>query len=86
MGYEPKFRMFSKVRIVDRGRLEEFARTWKYHHPLTPEQMAFAGHEVYVGEVSAYHGGDLLYVLGGIPGFWHEQLLEPVPPKELVRP
>ena len=78
--------MFSKVRIVDRERLEQFARTWKNHHPLMPEQMAFAGREVDVGAVSAYHGGDLLYVFGGIPGFWHEELLEPIPPKQIIRP
>src|SRR4030095_9833128 len=57
MGYEPKFAVFTRVRIVDRGRLEEFARTWKYHHPLAPEQMAFAGSEVIVGKVGMYHGG-----------------------------
>jgi hypothetical protein len=77
--------MFSKVRIVGRERLEEFARTWKNHHPLTPEQMTFAGREVYVGEISVYHGGDLLYVFGGVPGFWHEQFLEPIPRRELIR-
>jgi len=48
--------------------------------------MAFAGREGFVGEISAYHGGDLLYVLGGIPGFWHEELLEPVPAKAIIRP
>lgn len=67
------------MRIVDRGRLEEFARTWKYHHPLAPEQMAFAGSEVVVGKVGMYHGGDQLYEFPGIPGYWHEELLEAVP-------
>ena len=86
MGYEPKFPTFSKVRIVDRERLEEFARTWKNHHPLFPEQWEFAGGEVYVGEISVYHGADLLYVFEGIPGYWHEKLLELIPPKEIVPP
>ena len=86
MGYEPKFPVFTRVRIVDRARLEQFARSWKYHHPLTPEQMAFAGAEATIGEIGTYHGGDLLYVFPGIPGYWHEELLELVPPKQLIVP
>jgi hypothetical protein len=48
--------------------------------------MAFADAEVTVGEIGAYHGGDVLYAFAGVPGYWHEELLELVPPKEIIRP
>ena len=77
-GYEERYRWATMVRIVPRDRLEEFARTWRFHHPLTPEQLGYGGRVAAVKSVSFYHGGDVLYELGNVPGFWHEQLLEPV--------
>lgn len=73
--YNPDFPKGSKVRITSRASLEEFARSWQYHHPLHPEQLEFDGVETIVEEVSFYHGGDELYRLTGVPGIWHEQCL-----------
>ena len=69
------FPIGSRVRIRSREQLEEFQRTWKYHHPLLDEQLAFAGRDATVRYVSSYHGGDLLHELDEIPGTWHEQCL-----------
>jgi hypothetical protein len=69
----------SSVRVAERKGLEDFARTWKLHNPLTPEQFAFAGRETTVKSVGYYHGGDVLYVLQDLPGVWHERCLESAP-------
>jgi hypothetical protein len=59
-------------------RLRAFARPdWKYHHPVSVEQLAFAGTQGCIRSVSFYHGGDVLYELVDGPGFWHEDCLEP---------
>ncbi len=73
--YKEAFPAGSSVRIVDRPMLEQFLQTWKFHNPLKPEQLAFAGKTEKVANVGFYHGGDALYVLDGIPGIWHEQCL-----------
>ncbi|MGC2661998.1 MAG: hypothetical protein WA324_28895 [Bryobacteraceae bacterium] len=56
--YKATFPVGSKVRIVPQPALDEFARTWKYHHKLQPEQMRYAGASAIVRDVSFYHGGD----------------------------
>jgi len=63
------------VRIADRAGLEHVMQTWKYHHKLQPEQLAYAGRTAVVRDYGFYHGGDELYWLEGIPGTWHEQCL-----------
>lgn len=69
----------TEVRVRPLNFLEEFKRTWTYHHPLANGQLKFAGHEMVVRDVSYYHGGDVLYVLDGADGFiWHEQCLAPI--------
>ena len=56
--------------------LDEFKqRSWRYHHPLTVEQLAFAARTAVVQKVGFYHGGDVLYELDGIHGMWHEECL-----------
>jgi hypothetical protein len=60
------------VQIVDHDHLEKFKRTWRYHHPLSEQQLAYAGHVAEVTSVDFYHGGDELYNLAGIPGTRHE--------------
>ena len=41
--YDPaKFKDGSTVQIGSRAQLEEFLRTWQYHHKLQPEQLAHA--------------------------------------------
>jgi hypothetical protein len=75
--YEEKFRKGTKVRIADRVFLEHFAATWKFHHKLQPEQIAYADGAAEVEKVGYYHGGDVLYWLLDIPGVWHETCLRP---------
>jgi len=70
----------SLVKIVKRETLEEFLRTWKYHHKLQPEQLEFADKIGKVELYGFYHGGDELYKVEGIPGIWHEQCLEAYTP------
>jgi hypothetical protein len=78
--YKENFPVGSSVRIADSQRLEEFRRTWKYHHKLDPEQLKHAGEIGEIEKVGFYHGGDVLYKLRGLPGIWHEQCLDPVTP------
>jgi len=66
----------SAVRVANESVLENFAKIWKLHHPLTPEQLAFAGRETIVTSVGFYHGGDVLYELRDLPGIWHERCVE----------
>jgi hypothetical protein len=75
--YEPKFPAGSTVRVAPRERLERFQRTWRYHHPISKEQISYAGTSTSVSEVYYYHGGDVLYRLGGVPGMWHEECVDP---------
>lgn len=73
--YNEQFPVGTRVQIAPQERLDEFKRSWRYHHPLTAEQLAFAGQPAVVRKVGFYHGGDVLYELEGIPGMWHEQCL-----------
>ncbi len=75
--YKATFPEGSKVRVVSIDALEAFARDWKYHHKIQPEQMGYAGVISTVKEVSFYHGGDQLYILENVPGIWNEPCLEP---------
>ena len=43
-------------------------------------QLQSAGKVATVVRASMYHGGDQLYELTGVPGIWHERLLEAVVP------
>ena len=74
---EGKFLKGTKVCIANRAFLEHFATTWKYHHKLQPEQLAYADTDTKVKEVAFYHGGDAIYTLEGTPGLWLEQCLRP---------
>ena len=73
--YNEQFPVGTRVQIAPRDVLEEFRRTWSYHHPLTVEQLACAGQQATVRDVGFYHGGDVLYTLDGVAGIWHEQCL-----------
>jgi hypothetical protein len=77
-GYEERYRWGTMIRIAPRELLEDFLRSWRLHHPLEPEQLAFGGCVAAVKAVSFFHGGDALYELANVPGLWHEQLLEPL--------
>ena len=73
--YEARFERGSQVRIGSAEELNQFRLNWKYHNPLTDDQMRYAGEFTVVRDVGFYHGGDPLYQLDGIPGVWHEQCL-----------
>jgi hypothetical protein len=73
--YNASFPVGTTVAVAPRADLEEFRRTWRYHHPLAQEQEAYAGHVARVESIGYYHGGDVLYRLKGLPGIWHEQCL-----------
>jgi len=73
--YRERFPVGARVRVAPQGRLEQFRRTWRFHNPLTSEQLAFADRESTVREVAFYHGGDALYTLEDVPGLWHEQCI-----------
>jgi hypothetical protein len=70
--YEARFRKGDRIRIQPRDALEQFMAEWKYHHPLAPEQLVFAGRTAIVKSIAYYHGGDVIYELENVPGMWHE--------------
>jgi len=74
--YAASFLVGTTVRVIDSERLREFKETWKYHHPLEQDQLAFAGRAAVVEWFAYYHGGEPLYKLVGLDGVWHEACLE----------
>lgn len=76
--YESRFEVGDEVRIGSAELLGRFAEEWRYHNPLTTEQLRFAGRTARVRDVGYYHGGDPLYVLDGVPGVWHDECLTKV--------
>jgi hypothetical protein len=75
--YNARWPAGSRVRIADSSVLEKFAREWRYHNTLQPQQLEHAGQDARVKSVGYYHGGDPLYVLEDLPGVvWHECCLE----------
>ena len=73
--YHEAFPAGTTVRIADRASLGTFMETWKYHHNLQPNQLAYADRTAKVKAVGAYHGGDMVYTLENIPGVWLEWCL-----------
>lgn len=43
--YNPEFPAGTLVRIADLRQLEDFRKNWRFHHPLTEEQLAYAAVE-----------------------------------------
>jgi hypothetical protein len=70
--FKEQFLVGSRVRVKPRRFLEEFKRDWKYHHPISDEQLDLAGVTDRVKGVAFYHGGDVLYTLSETSGTWHE--------------
>lgn len=77
------------VKVVSAPILEQFFKEWKYHHPLSDEQLKYADEKLFIDRVSYYHGGTPLYQLFRwnfdgtrvfIPGIWHEAVLNEAPP------
>jgi hypothetical protein len=77
-GQKALYSVGSKVAVVPYDQLEEFRRTWRYHHAVQDPQMPYAGSVARVAWVGFYHGGDVLYTLENVPGIWHECCLGPV--------
>ena len=75
--YQEEYPKGTEVRVADLPTLERFRSEWKYHHPLSIEQLEYATREAKVSTVGYYHGGDVLYTLEGVPGIWHEACLLP---------
>lgn len=40
--YKEAFPVGTEVRIAGQAFLDDFAVSWKYHHKLQPEQLAYA--------------------------------------------
>jgi hypothetical protein len=79
--YRELFPKGSRVRVVGVEKLQAFAQSWKYHNPVQPETLAFAGKIAKVKSVGYYHGGDVLYELSGFPGAWHKACVESINPR-----
>jgi len=75
--YREAFPVGTAVRVADRSSLEAFMSSWRYHHKLQPEQLAYADQLTTVEKIGFYHGGDSVCTLTGIPGVWLEQCLRP---------
>jgi hypothetical protein len=76
--YDADYPEGTLVKIVTLQDLESFRDSWRFHHPIQPEQLEYANRIVRVKSVGYYHGGDVLYQLEGIPGTWHERCLRAV--------
>jgi hypothetical protein len=76
--YDADYPEGTLVKIVTLQELESFRDSWRFHHPIQPEQLEYANRIVRVKSVGYYHGGDVLYQLEGIPGTWHERCLRAV--------
>jgi len=76
--YKEEFPVGTSVRILAVDELNAFAKSWRYHHPLTPDQLQFAGATTQITKVGFYHGDDELYELRDVPGIWHEACLSAV--------
>jgi hypothetical protein len=75
--YPEKYSVGTFVRIAPSERLRKFMRPeWKYHHPVSEEQLQAAGKRDKVRSVGFYHGGDVLYQLSTEIGTWHEDCLD----------
>ena len=78
MAYKERYPVGTYVKIAPVDRLRGFKRpAWKYHHPISDEQLQSAGKRDSVRSVGFYHGGDVLYQLSAEPGTWHEACLDP---------
>jgi hypothetical protein len=74
--YSERYPVGSPVKIAPPEDLEEFMRTYRYHHALVPEQLRYAGMLTIVRAVGYYHGGDVIYTLEGTEKFaWLEPCL-----------
>jgi hypothetical protein len=76
--YDALFSKNSYIEIADIGTLKSIAEHWRLHNPLTPQMMGHAGERRRIVEADFYFGGDVIYRLEGIDGYWHEACLRPL--------
>jgi hypothetical protein len=74
-GYYSAFDGGENVSIADVDTLLAFQKSWEWHHPLSDEQLQYAGKDDWIKMVGYYHGGTPLYEFASIPGIWHESCL-----------
>jgi hypothetical protein len=79
MIYKADYPKGTLVKIASLRDLQEFRESWRFHHPIQPEQLTHADQISLVNSISFYHGGDVLYQLEGIPGTWHQCCLQAAP-------
>lgn len=76
--YKEQFPAGTRIRIKPRSFLKQFQRPeWVYHHPISDEQLNFAGVTDTVKSAVFGHGV-FFYLLFQTPGVWHEECLESV--------
>ena len=76
--YKEQFPAGTRVRVKPRSFLKQFQRPeWIYHHPISNEQLDFAGVTDTV-KGAGFNHGVFLYLLFQTPGVWHEECLESV--------
>ncbi len=63
------------VSIAERETLKGFLSAGTQHHPLTPDQLEYAGFKSVVREVGFDDVGNPVYSLQNIPGTWYEGCL-----------
>ena len=73
--YHSAFDAGEYVTIADLDTLRAFQQSWEWHHPLSDDQLAYAGRSDWIKRVSYYHGGTPLHEFAEIPGYWHESCL-----------
>jgi hypothetical protein len=62
--------------VKPRSFLKQFQRPeWIYHHPISDEQLDFAGITDTV-KGAVFNHGAFFYLLLATPGVWHEDCLE----------
>ncbi len=66
------------MHIADQKVLEEFQKSWVFHHGLEDGQLKYAGKAAKIVKRSFFRNGDILCELEGLPGVWHEKCLSPV--------
>lgn len=73
--YSIMFPIGTRVKIASLSVLQEFKLNWHYHHKLTDQQLGDHDRVTKVTKTGLYHGGDIVYELQDIPGYWHDVCL-----------
>jgi hypothetical protein len=75
--YHSVFLRGENVKIKPPEFLRQYlAPDWRWHNPLDSDNLKFAGGVFAVVDIGYFHGGEVMYELQGIRGFWHEDSVE----------